>query len=85
MASIDSATPPFRRLIDADEVASKLSWSRRQTFRAADSGLMQPGLRLGRLRRFVVARPAVPQSGQDVAHRSYRDRARTAAANASPR
>jgi predicted DNA-binding transcriptional regulator AlpA len=50
-----SAFPPSRRLIDADTVAAKLSWSRRQTFRAADSGLMPPGLRLGRLRRWDEA------------------------------
>lgn len=52
MPDVLSPLHPPRRLIDADAVARKLSWSRRQTFRAADSGLMPPGLRLGRLRRW---------------------------------
>jgi len=52
MSDVLSPIHSPRRLIDADAVAAKLSWSRRQTFRAADAGLMPAGLRLGRLRRW---------------------------------
>jgi predicted DNA-binding transcriptional regulator AlpA len=48
-------TATGRRCIDADQVAAKYRMSRRQVFRAADAGLIPPGFRVGRLRRWDEA------------------------------
>ncbi|WP_165249241.1 helix-turn-helix transcriptional regulator [Paludisphaera soli] len=52
VAAQTQITAAPRRLIDAVQVAAKLGMSRRQVFRAADSGAIPMGCRLGRLRRW---------------------------------
>lgn len=58
MPTTDTAATPLptgRRCLDADQVARKYGMSRRQVFRAADYGLIPPGFRVGRLRRWDEA------------------------------
>ncbi|GIW86688.1 MAG: hypothetical protein KatS3mg108_1012 [Isosphaeraceae bacterium] len=47
--------PTGRRCLDADQVAHKYRASRRWVFRAAGSGVIPAGFRVGRLRRWDEA------------------------------